>query len=103
MLCSDFSNKDDSSFTIGDSAYQLIQNPSSQTTRDFARSDCQSRNGDLLTIKDEATQNKLLEILDNISDSHTILLGLKKEAGQWKWVDGKSMKILASYYTRSMP
>lgn len=87
--CPSVRNKAESTFIFGNSCYNLVQNPDSSTTRDFARSDCQSRNGDLLTIKNEKTQNMVMKAVDQMSDSHTILLGLKREGKQWKWVDGE--------------
>ena len=90
MYCPvDAPNKPETTFVIGDTCYHLIQNSNARTTRDFARSDCQSRNGDLLTMKTKAIQDSVMAAVNERSDSHTVLLGLVKEGNNWIWADGK--------------
>lgn len=91
--CPDVPNKADSTFTIESTCYHLVQNPNSPATRDFARSDCQSRKGRLLTIKTDQIQRNIKNAINRMSDSHTVLLGLMKESYQWKWMDGKNTNL----------
>ncbi|XP_060584605.1 C-type lectin 1-like [Ruditapes philippinarum] len=78
-------------FEINSMCYHYIEKPDIQVTFDIAEPDCRSRKGHLLTIKDNATQEELKRQLANVGDVHTILIGLKRDGGVWKWVTGENL------------
>lgn len=78
-------------FTIGSICYEVIEDPATQVMFASAQQDCESRGGNLVTIKDNQTESKLLVNLRQMSDSHTVLLGLRKSGEQWKWVTGENL------------
>lgn len=59
-----------------------------QVSFTVAAEDCQQRDGRLFTVKDNITQAELVENLEYVSDSHMILIGLRKLGNEWRWITG---------------
>ncbi|XP_052760314.1 lymphocyte antigen 75-like [Mya arenaria] len=87
-VCPEVMDKEDTTFEHNGHCYHVVELTETQVVYDQAQGDCTSRGGHLLTIPDNKTQTFVAENLQDRSESHTILLGLKKEGATWKWVTG---------------
>lgn len=81
-------------FTLGSSCYHFIEKPSQPVTFDNAQHDCARRNGHLATISNNVTQQQLVEKVKDY-DTHTILIGLRKQGSSWYWVTGDKVTFTA--------
>ncbi|XP_045161627.2 collectin-12-like isoform X2 [Mercenaria mercenaria] len=89
--CPEVKNKEDNLFIINSMCYHFIATPDVQVTFDSAQPDCVSRGGHLVTIKDNETQAELTSVLQQKAESHTILIGLRRQGELWKWVTGEPL------------
>lgn len=89
--CPHVADEEDFTFSIDSICYHYIEpRDSRQVFFAVAESDCKSRGGHLLTIKDNNTQQELLkqDRLGKVSQSHTIVIGLRKSGSGWQWTSG---------------
>lgn len=78
-------------FTIDYLCYRYIEKPEDQITFSTAKDDCIRRGGQLVTIKNNETQTALAANLQNVSESHTVLLGLQRTGDTWQWITGETV------------
>ncbi|KAL4220831.1 Ricin-type beta-trefoil [Mactra antiquata] len=91
-MCPDVENKDRRVFQFEnpDICYEYVETTDETVTYSDAMSNCNSRNGALLSIPNNETQVAMVHKLTHLSDSHTVLLGLRRENNVWKWPSGEA-------------
>ncbi|KAH3781311.1 hypothetical protein DPMN_159138 [Dreissena polymorpha] len=89
--CPNIEDKERNSIVIGSMCYHYVDSTTTRVTYDEAQADCKTRSSNLMTIADNSTQTTLVTKLTDLSDYHTILLGLKKYENAWRWITGKPL------------
>ncbi|XP_060584607.1 dromaiocalcin-1-like isoform X2 [Ruditapes philippinarum] len=89
--CPDVENKDDVTFTFNSKCYEYVESIDTEVSFTTAEEDCRLKEGRLVTIQDNTTQVELVEQLEYISDSHTVIIGLRMKGSEWRWTTGDSL------------